>query len=159
MIDFGRMWAIARAEMRLTRRIVRFWVFSILAALFCSLVYVQLWVVHFFFSAQSASAASAYPRFFMGAFGSNFLFVMMFGLVFLGFDLRAPQSGNARGFRRARDYHSLRRGYDSRRQGSRRYAGLAGRSQTERRHHPCRRHTNRRARPSRRHRHATWPDR
>ena len=89
MISFSNVWGIARAEMRLTRRIVRFWVFSVLAALFAGLVYFQLWAIHFFFSAGSASAASAYPRFFMGAFGSNFLFIMMFGLVFLGFDLRA----------------------------------------------------------------------
>ena len=89
MIDFGNIWGVARAEMRLTRRLVRFWVFVTIAGLFGFLVFFWLWFVHWSFSAGSASAASANPRFFMGAFGSNFVFVMLFGLVFLGYDVRA----------------------------------------------------------------------
>jgi len=89
MIDLGSMWGIARAEMRLTRRLVRFWVFACIAGLFCFWVFFWFWFIHWMFSAGSASAASAYPRFFMGAFGSNFVFFMLFGLVFLGYDVRA----------------------------------------------------------------------
>ena len=89
MIHLGNVWSIARAEMRLVRRVVRFWVFTVIAALFALLSYVQFWVIHFFFSAGSASAASAYPRYFMGPFGSNFVFFMLVGLIFIGFDLRA----------------------------------------------------------------------
>jgi hypothetical protein len=89
MIGLGNVWGIARAEMRLTRRVVRFWVFTIIAALFALLAYINFWFIHWAFSFASASAASAYPRFFMGAFGSNFVFFVLIGLIFLGFDLRA----------------------------------------------------------------------
>ena len=89
MIDFGNVWGVARAEMRLTRRVVRFWIFTVIAALWAVFYYLQFWFIHWMFSATSASAASAYPRFFMGAFGSNFVFVVLIGLIFLGFDLRA----------------------------------------------------------------------
>ena len=89
MISFSNLWGIARAEMRLTRRVVRFWLFTIIAALFAAIAFLNFWFIHMFFSFASASAASAYPRFFMGAFGSNFVFFMLIGLIFLGFDLRA----------------------------------------------------------------------
>ena len=89
MISFSNLWGIARAEMRLTRRVVRFWIFTVIAALFALLAFINFWFIHFMFSSQSASAASAYPRFFMGAFGSNFVFFVLIGLIFLGFDLRA----------------------------------------------------------------------
>jgi ABC-type transport system involved in multi-copper enzyme maturation permease subunit len=89
MISFSNLWGIARAEMRLTRRVVRFWIFTVIAALFALLAFVNFFFIHFAFSFASASAASAYPRFFMGAFGSNFVFFVLIGLIFLGFDLRA----------------------------------------------------------------------
>jgi hypothetical protein len=89
MIGFGNIWSIARAEMRLTRRVVRFWIFTVIAALFALLAFVNFWAIHHFFSFASASAASAYPRYFMGNFGANFVFFMLVGLIFLGFDLRA----------------------------------------------------------------------
>jgi ABC-type transport system involved in multi-copper enzyme maturation permease subunit len=89
MINFANVWAVARAEMRLTRRLVRFWIFTIIAALFALLAFVNFFFIHWAFSFVSASAASAYPRFFMGAFGSNFVFFVLVALIFLGFDLRA----------------------------------------------------------------------
>ena len=37
MIDFSNIWAIARTESRLTRRLARFWVFGVISALFALL--------------------------------------------------------------------------------------------------------------------------
>jgi hypothetical protein len=89
VIEPGNVWGIARAEMRLARRLVRFWVFTAIAALVTLVSYLNFWFIHWAFSSGSASAASALPRFFMGAFGSNFVFFVLIGLIFLGFDLRA----------------------------------------------------------------------
>ena len=59
MINLGNVWGVARAEIRLTRRLVRFWVFAVIAGLFCFWVFFWFWFIHFMFSAGSASAASA----------------------------------------------------------------------------------------------------
>jgi ABC-type transport system involved in multi-copper enzyme maturation permease subunit len=89
MIRPGIVWAIARAETRLTRRLVRYWLFVVLSTLVGTLNFLNLWVIHHFFSANSASAAAINPRFFISGFAANFLLVFLFGLVFLGFDVRA----------------------------------------------------------------------
>ncbi len=81
--------ALAFAELRLTRRLVRYWVFAGLALLLAVVSFGQFVVIHRFFSAGSASAASANPRFFVANFGSNFLLMFLLGVIFLGFDLRA----------------------------------------------------------------------
>lgn len=80
---------IARAEARLTRRVFRFWVFGAISTLFAAIAFGWFLFIHWSFSFSSASAASAYPRFFMASFGSNFIFFFLFGLIFLGFDIRA----------------------------------------------------------------------
>ncbi len=89
MIRPAETWAIARAELRLTRRLARYWVFVSIAALAAILNYVNFYFIHYFFSPYSASAAAANPRYFMGQFGVNFVLMFLLGVVFLGFDLRA----------------------------------------------------------------------
>jgi ABC-type transport system involved in multi-copper enzyme maturation permease subunit len=89
MIRPGVILGVARAEARLMRRLVRYWVFIVLATLLAAAGLANFYFIHRFFSWGSASAAMANPRFFVANFGSNFLFVFLIGLVFLGFDLRA----------------------------------------------------------------------
>ena len=89
MIRFDSIWGIARAEMRLTRRLVRYWVFLVIAVLLAALNYAQFHFIHYYISSRSASAASANPHFFFGNFGTNFVLMFLVGIVFLGFDVRA----------------------------------------------------------------------
>lgn len=89
MIDFGAVWGIARAELRLSRRLVRYWVFLSIAALLAAANYAQFHFIHYFFSPRSASAAAANPHFFFANFGTNFVLMFLVGIVFLGFDVRA----------------------------------------------------------------------
>lgn len=89
MIRASVVLGLARAEMRITRRLVRYWIFVVIATLAGLLGYGQLFAIHRLFSAGSASAASTYPRFFIGNFGSNFLFLLALGLILLAFDIRA----------------------------------------------------------------------
>jgi ABC-type transport system involved in multi-copper enzyme maturation permease subunit len=90
MIRSAMVWGVARAELRLTRRLVRYWIFVVIAALAAILNYANFWFIHYFFSPYSASAAAANPRFFMGNAGVNFILIfLVFGVVFLGFDVRA----------------------------------------------------------------------
>ena len=89
MMRFGTIVALARAELRLTRRLVRYWVFAGLATLLGVASFIQFFFIHRLFSAGSASAAAANPRFFVGNFGSNFVFMFLLGVIFLAFDIRA----------------------------------------------------------------------
>lgn len=89
MIRASMVLGVARAEARLTRRLVRYWLFVGLSLLFGALNYLNLYVIHYFFSANSASAAALNPRFFISGFATNFLLIFLVGLVFLGFDVRA----------------------------------------------------------------------
>lgn len=89
MSGFVVTWGIARSELRLTRRLSRFWVFLSIASLAGILSYANFYFIHYFFSPNSASAAAANPRFFMAQFGVNFVLMFLLGIVFLGFDLRA----------------------------------------------------------------------
>jgi len=79
---------IARAEKRLTRRLVRYWLFltlSYLTAIISFLIYSRL---HAGLSSYSASAALFNPRFLLGIIGLYYLLIYMVGTVFLGFDVR-----------------------------------------------------------------------
>jgi len=89
MIRLGFVLGIARAEARLTRRLVRFWVFASLSLIIGLGAYLQLYFLHRFISHLSASAAALNPRYFVANFGNNFLFLFLIGLVFLAFDVRA----------------------------------------------------------------------
>ena len=89
MIQLSPILALARAEARLTRRLVRYWVFVVLATLFTALQSAQFFFIHKAFSWASASAAAASPRYFVGNFGAIFMLVFFVGLIFLGYDIRA----------------------------------------------------------------------
>jgi len=92
MIRLDMIWGIARAELRLARRLVRYWIFIVLATLWTAVQYGQTFFIHYFFSGYSASAAGINPRYFMGGFGWWFVMVFMIGAVFLAFDVRARDS-------------------------------------------------------------------
>ncbi|HXV76173.1 MAG TPA: ABC transporter permease, partial [Candidatus Polarisedimenticolaceae bacterium] len=83
------IWALARAESRLAFRLVRYWVFLVLATLFGAAQWGQFYLIHHLFSAGSASAASANPRYFIGNFGGFLMLIFVVGLIFLAFDVRA----------------------------------------------------------------------
>ncbi len=85
----GHVLTIAAAEFRLTRRLVRFWVFFVLTLLMAAISYGQLAGIHWAFSGGSASAAGANPRFFVTNVGSNILLPFLAGAIFLAFDVRA----------------------------------------------------------------------
>ncbi len=89
MIRFRETYAIARAEMRLTRRLVRYWVFLVLSYLIGLVGYLYYAAIHAFFSSFSASVASIGPRYLIGAMGLYYMLIFMIGIIFLGFDLRA----------------------------------------------------------------------
>ncbi|MCD4749385.1 MAG: ABC transporter permease [Thermoanaerobaculales bacterium] len=81
--------SVMNAEVRLTRRLVRYWVFLSLAMLSGLLIYLYYSLLHAFFSSYSGTAASIGPRFLIGAMGLYFLAFFMAGLVFLAYDVRA----------------------------------------------------------------------
>ena len=58
MIRPGFVLGIARAEARLTRRLVRFWVFAVLSMILGLLAYLNFYFIHRFVSGMSASAAA-----------------------------------------------------------------------------------------------------
>jgi ABC-type transport system involved in multi-copper enzyme maturation permease subunit len=80
--------AVTVAEMRLTRRLLRYWIFLGLAYLTGFLVYLYYALIHAFFSSYSATAALIGPRFLAGFLGVYSVLVLMTGIIFLGFDVR-----------------------------------------------------------------------
>jgi ABC-type transport system involved in multi-copper enzyme maturation permease subunit len=91
MINLSTILGLARAEARLARRLVRYWVFVVLALLLSALQFLQFYFIHRGLSWASASAATANPRYFIGNFGGLFMIVFFIGLVFLAFDVRARE--------------------------------------------------------------------
>ena len=89
MIRPGITWCLARAEARLTRRLVRYWIFVTAATVMAAVSWGWFFFIHRMFSWGSASAATANPRFFLSNFGGGFLFIFFLGLIFLGFEIRA----------------------------------------------------------------------
>jgi len=89
MIRAGIVMAIAKAESRLTRRLVRYWVFTVLGALLTGVTFAWYAIIHAQFSWRSASAAAINPRFLVSSFGGIFLLWFLIALIFLGYDLRA----------------------------------------------------------------------
>ncbi len=61
--------AVMRAELRLTRRLVRYWIFLTLALVSGLVIYLYYCGLHAFFSSYSATAANIGPRFLIGAMG------------------------------------------------------------------------------------------
>jgi len=82
--------AIARAELRATRRLARYWVFIGLFFLMDVVGIGVYWVMHAFFSSYSATVAAMSPRYLAGMdIGSNYVLLFVVGIIFLGFDIRA----------------------------------------------------------------------
>lgn len=89
MINIKKITAIARAEMRLTRRLVRYWVFlafSYFAAL-AAYAFYSYW--HGPYSSYSATIGLCSPHFLISYVGAYYLLVYVIGTVFLAFDVRA----------------------------------------------------------------------
>ncbi len=81
--------SVMRAELRLTRRLVRYWIFLTLALLSGLVIYLYYSVLHAFFSSYSATAAIIGPRFLISGMGLYYVGFFLFGLVFMAFDVRA----------------------------------------------------------------------
>jgi ABC-type transport system involved in multi-copper enzyme maturation permease subunit len=80
---------VAAAEMRLTRRLARYWVALVLSLLASLIIYIYYASLHAFFSSLSATVSFIGPRFLIGGMGTYFIVLFMLGLVFLGYDVRA----------------------------------------------------------------------
>ncbi len=88
-MHFDVILSVMWAELRLTRRLVRYWIFLVLALLSGMGIYLYYCSLHAFFSSYSATAASIGPRFLIGAMGLYYVGFFLFGLVFMAFDIRA----------------------------------------------------------------------
>ncbi|MBD3869676.1 MAG: ABC-2 transporter permease, partial [Acidobacteria bacterium] len=88
MIRLKMMMGIARAESRLTRRLVRYWVFMLLASIIGLAGYSYYSALHYHFSSLSGTIGSISPRYLVGAIGFYYLFIFLVGLLFLGMDVR-----------------------------------------------------------------------
>jgi ABC-type transport system involved in multi-copper enzyme maturation permease subunit len=89
MIRGGIVLAIARAEGRLTRRLVRYWVFVVVAWLVGVASYLYYGLLHRWSSAYGATMALLSPRYLIPIYGQLYLLIFMVGIVFLSFDVRA----------------------------------------------------------------------
>ena len=82
-MTFGDAWTVALAELRIVWRMVRTWLFSALA------ISVGLYVYHDWSVLHSYTGLVAAPRFALPGFGILTLWILLAGLVFLAFDVRA----------------------------------------------------------------------
>ncbi|ANM30486.1 hypothetical protein ABI59_14265 [Acidobacteria bacterium Mor1] len=89
MIRPGMVLAIAAAESRLTRRLVRFWIFQVIAMLAAIAFSAYYSVLHRQFSWFSGTIGMLNPRYLIGFVGIYYLVLFLIGLIFLGFDIRA----------------------------------------------------------------------
>jgi len=80
---------VAVAEMRAARRLARTWLFIVLAVLLGVFVYVLFSMLHAFGSGLSASIGAFGPRYLIGTVGMTMVFLLVVGIVFLAFDVRA----------------------------------------------------------------------
>ncbi len=83
-----KVFAFARAEIQLTRRLVRYWFFlsvSYLVAIIFFLLYTGFYGMY---SSYSATAALSNPSQVVDTIGLYYLFIYVAGTVFLGFDVR-----------------------------------------------------------------------
>lgn len=83
------MLVVAKAEMRSTRRLFRYWLFVVLSTLTGLFMFLQLTILHGMFSRMSATVGVVGPRYLISGIGTPLLTVFMAGLIFLAFDIRA----------------------------------------------------------------------
>ena len=81
--------AVARAEIRSTRRLVRYWMFAGLSVGITLLIYLYYAGIHGFVSRFSATIGAVAPRYLMGPMGIYLMLIFLLGLIFLAFDVRA----------------------------------------------------------------------
>ena len=81
--------AIANAERRVTRRLVRYWIFLGLAYLIGFVIHGQLVVLHGLLSSVSGSVGGLAPRFLLSMTGLYYSVIFIVGTIFLAFDIRA----------------------------------------------------------------------
>ena len=81
--------AIAAAEIRSARRLARTWLFAALALAIGVGQFVFFSFMHGAGSGMSASAGLMAPRFILSYLGMYYVWVLMVGLIFLAFDIRA----------------------------------------------------------------------
>ena len=81
--------AVARAEMRAARRLVRTWFFVGLAVLLGGLSYVVYAGIHGVFSGFSSTVGAFSPRVLVSSIGMVMVMILTIGIVFLAFDIRA----------------------------------------------------------------------
>ncbi|MXY56388.1 MAG: hypothetical protein F4Y41_08300, partial [Gammaproteobacteria bacterium] len=79
----GKAIAVAVAELRITRRVVRTWVFAALA------LGIGLVIYHGWSMAGTMFSETTPPRFALPGFGVPALWILIAGIVFLAFDIRA----------------------------------------------------------------------
>ena len=89
MIRMEKILAIARAETRVTRRLVRYWVFLSISFLIAFILYFRLAVIHGLYSSYSGTVGMICPRFLISVCGLYYLVIYTAGAVFLSFDVRA----------------------------------------------------------------------
>ena len=89
MMRLSMILAIARAEIRSVRRLVRYWMFAGLSVFLTILIYLYYAGIHGFISRFSATVGAAGPRYLVSAMGLYLLLIFLLGLIFLAFDVRA----------------------------------------------------------------------
>jgi ABC-type transport system involved in multi-copper enzyme maturation permease subunit len=89
MIRPAMIWGLARAEARLTRRLVRYWLFVVVGLLFAAFQFGQFMFIYKFFSSGSGSAATVNPHYFLANTAAGFVLAFYVGLIFLAFEVRA----------------------------------------------------------------------
>ncbi len=89
MIRIEKVMAIARAETRVTRRLVRYWVFLSISFLIALIYYFYLSTLHGLYSSYSGTVGMICPRFLISISGLYYLIIYTAGVVFLSFDVRA----------------------------------------------------------------------
>ena len=88
MINLKSILSIARAETRVTRRLVRYWMFIGVAYLVIFVLFLLIALLHRFLSTQSATMGIFSPRFLVSIM-DLYLTVYSIGVIFLAFDVRA----------------------------------------------------------------------
>ena len=81
--------ALARAETRVTRRLVRYWIFLSISFFLALIYYFYLSTLHGLYSSWSGTVGMICPRFLVSVSGLYYLIIYISGVVFLSFDVRA----------------------------------------------------------------------
>ena len=90
MMNIKSVLSIARAEARVTRRLVRYWLFLSVSSILIFLFFIYYSALHGLFSTYSASVGLLCPRFLASSIaGTVYQIIYSLGVVFLAFDVRA----------------------------------------------------------------------